>query len=52
MDRDKFVRRQNVTRFKRLLETALDETDRQRLLKLLAEEQQKQKDAGDPEFPF
>jgi hypothetical protein len=37
--------------YQRLLETVTREADRQWLLKLLAEEQQKQKDAGDPEFP-
>jgi hypothetical protein len=31
-----------------LLETVTDEVERQRILKLLAEEQKKQKDAGDP----
>jgi hypothetical protein len=30
-----------------LLKTVKDEAERQRILKLLAEEQQKQKDAGD-----
>jgi hypothetical protein len=41
-----FVRSQNVTR--RLLERVTDESDRQTIIKLLAEERQKQKDAGDP----
>jgi hypothetical protein len=48
---DRFIRRQNVERYQRPLETVTREADRQWLLKLLAEEQQKQKDAGDPEFP-
>jgi hypothetical protein len=43
-----FVRRQNVARYHRLLETVIDETQRQTICKLLAEERQKQKDAGDP----
>jgi hypothetical protein len=47
---DQFVRRQNVARYHRLLETVSDETQRQAICKLLAEERQKQKDAGDPEF--
>jgi len=44
---DRFIRRENVKHFRKLLETEKDETERQRLLRLLAEEQQKQKDAGD-----
>jgi hypothetical protein len=48
---DRFIRRQNVERYQRLLETVTREADRQWLLKLFAEEQRKQKDAGDPEFP-
>jgi hypothetical protein len=40
--------RQNVERYRQLLETAIDEAERQRLTKLLAEERQKQKDASDP----
>jgi hypothetical protein len=31
-----------------LLETITDEAERQRILKLLAEERKKQQDAGDP----
>ena len=44
----KFVRSQNVKRYSRLLERATDESDRQQIINLLAEERQKQKDAGDP----
>jgi hypothetical protein len=44
---DRFIRRQNVERYRRLLESTEDETQRRLVLKLLAEEQQKQKDAGD-----
>jgi hypothetical protein len=43
-----FVRSQNVMRYRRLLERVTDESDRQTIIKLLAEERQKQKDAGDP----
>ena len=44
---DRFIRRENVRHFRELLKAAKDEAERQRILKLLAEEQQKQKDAGD-----
>lgn len=44
---DRFIRRENVRHYRELLKTANDEAERQRILKLLAEEQQKQKDAGD-----
>lgn len=44
---DRFVRRENVKHYQELLKTVKDEAERQRILKLLAEEQQKQKDAGD-----
>jgi hypothetical protein len=47
---DKFVRRKNVEHYRLLLERVTDENERQRILKMLAEEQQKQKDAGDPEL--
>jgi hypothetical protein len=43
-----FVRFQNVKRYSRLLERVTDESDRQQIINLLAEERQKQKDAGDP----
>jgi hypothetical protein len=42
-----FVRYQNVKRYHSLLERVTEETDRQMIIKLLAEEQQKQKNAGD-----
>jgi hypothetical protein len=41
----RFIRCQNVARYRRLLERVTEEPDP---LKLLAEEQQKQRDAGDP----
>jgi hypothetical protein len=44
---DQFVRSQNVLRYRRLLERVTEEPDRQQIINLLAEEQQKQKDAGD-----
>jgi hypothetical protein len=45
---DPFIRRQNIQHFLRLLENpAIDEKKREHILKLLAEEQQKQRDAGD-----
>ena len=45
---DKFIRSQNVKSYRRLLERVTDELERQLIFYLLAEEQQKQKDAGDP----
>ncbi len=45
---ERFVRSQNVERYCRLLDRVTDDQDRQQILKLLVEEQQKQKDAGDP----
>ena len=44
---DQFVRSQNVARYRRLLERVTEEPDRQKILNLLAEERQKQRDAGD-----
>jgi len=45
---EKFVRRKNVEHFQHLLdEIVMDENERQRVLRLLAEEQQKQNEAGD-----
>jgi hypothetical protein len=44
---DRFIRRENVKHYKALLKSAPDEAERRRISKLLAEEQQKQKDAGD-----
>jgi hypothetical protein len=45
---DRFIRRKNVEHYHLLLERVTEEGERQRILKLLAEEQQKQRDAGDP----
>ena len=44
---DQFVRSQNVERYRRLLERVTNKSDQQQLIDLLAEESQKQKDAGD-----
>jgi len=44
---ERFVRRENVKHYRELLKTVKDEAERQRILKLLAEEKQRQKDAGD-----
>jgi hypothetical protein len=49
---DKFVRHQNVERYRRLLENVTDENRRDHLLKLLAEAKQKQKVAKDPEYLY
>ena len=46
---DQFVRSQNVAHYRRLLERVTEESDRQTIIKLLAEEQHKQKVAGDPD---
>ncbi len=47
-DRARFIRRENVKHYRNLLATLTDEAERQKILKLLAEEQAKQKAAGDP----
>jgi hypothetical protein len=49
---DKFVRRQNLERYRRLLELATDENRREHLRKMLADVKQAQKDAEDPEYAF
>jgi hypothetical protein len=46
---DRFIRRENVRRFHDLLTLAKDETERKQILQLLAEEKQKQMEAGDPD---
>ena len=45
---DRFIRHENVKHYRELLKTVTDEVEREKLLKLLAEEQKKQRDAGDP----
>jgi hypothetical protein len=49
---DKFTRHQNVERYRRLLKTATDEERRNYLGRLIVEEQQKQKTAGDSEYRY
>jgi rubrerythrin len=44
---DRFIRRENIKHYQELLKRVKDEPERQRILKLLAEEQQTQKEAGD-----
>ena len=44
---DRFIRRENVKHFRELLKTAKTEAERKRIEELLAQEIQKQKDAGD-----
>jgi hypothetical protein len=51
-NRERSVRYLNVERYRRLLKYATDEDRRRHLEKLIAEEQQKQKDAGDPNYPY
>ena len=41
MGMDQFVRSQNVERYRHLLERVTEESDRQQIINLLAEEQQK-----------
>jgi len=43
----RFVRRENIRHLREMLERVTDETQRHQLQKLLDEELQKQKDAGD-----
>ena len=43
---DRFVRSQNVERYRRLLESVTEESKRHTILNLLGEERQKQKDAS------
>jgi hypothetical protein len=50
---EQFIRCQNVERYCRLLEDVAKGPKRQTIIELLAEERQKQKDAGDlPNFPL
>ena len=44
---ERFVRRENIKHYRELLKTVKDEAERRKILKLLADEVQKQKDAGD-----
>jgi hypothetical protein len=44
---ERYIRRENVKHYRELLKMVKTEAERQQILKLLAEEQRKQKDAGD-----
>ena len=48
MNMDRFIRSQNVALYRRILERVTEDSERLKIINLLAEEQQKQKDAGDP----
>lgn len=48
---ERFVRRENIKHYREMLERTMDETERRRLQKLLDEELEKQKAAGDSDFP-
>src|ERR1700751_1514550 len=48
----KFTRHQNLERYRRLLKTATDEGRRNYLGRLIVEELQKQKDAGDSDYQY
>jgi hypothetical protein len=45
---ERFIRRENIRHYLDLLRTVTDGGERARILKLLAEERQKQRDAQDP----
>ena len=45
---DHFIRHENIKHYRLLLESVTDEAERKKILKLLAEEQAKQRAAGDP----
>jgi hypothetical protein len=47
----RFVRRENVKNYGHLLEQTTDEAGRQRIMKLLAEEEKKQRDADEKNRP-
>jgi hypothetical protein len=49
---DKFSRQQAIERYRRLLKTATEEERRSHLRCLIVEEQRKQRDAGDSEYPY
>ena len=49
---DSFIRRHNVEHYVRLLNTVTDEVERTRIQKLLTEERQKQKGAGESDGPI
>jgi hypothetical protein len=43
---ERFIRRENIKHYQELMKRVKDEAERQRILKLLAEEREKQKVAG------
>ena len=43
---ERFIRRENIKRYRKLLREAKDGAERQRILKLLAEEERKEQKAG------
>ena len=47
---DRFIRRENVKHYRELLKSVTDENERQRILALMREEQQKQIAAGDKDI--
>ena len=49
---ERFVRRQNVEHYMHLLTTITEGAQRHKIMKLLSEERQKQKDAGDSNERF
>jgi hypothetical protein len=48
----KYTRRQNVERYRRLLKSTTDQARGDYLNRLILEEQQKQKDAGDSNYQY
>jgi hypothetical protein len=48
----KLSRHQTIERYRRLLKTATGEERRSHLRRLIVEERQKQKDAGDSEYQY
>jgi hypothetical protein len=51
-DSDALTRHQTIERYRRLIKTAPNEERRNYLRGLVAEAQQKQKDAKDPQYPY
>jgi len=43
---ERFIRRENIKRYRKLLREAKDDVERRRILKLLAEEERKEQKAG------
>ena len=50
MSMERFVRRENVKHYRELLKSVTDENERQRILALMREEQDKQAAAGDKDI--